>query len=696
MCRFDSGYALTSRPCRAAFLLVGVRAHRRHRFRALPPPTRAILRRVRIGPGETFGRYTIELTIGIGGMGQVFRAFDNLLERVVAIKIIRPDTTEREEATARFFREARLAAKLTHPNTIQVYDLGEVDGVPFIAMEYLNGKQLTTHCGNPAVRPDRKVRWLLDMARGLAAAHRLQMVHRDVKPGNAIVSEDDVVKVLDFGLAKRVVTTAEVRKTFNTDLGFIVGTPAYMAPEQLVGEVVDARCDQFAWGITAYVLLTGHNPRGTDPLLVEPIAPLGAEYGVTPGIASVLARAVDRDRDRRYPNMDTLITELDAALAGARDVVTTGAFPSRPVARPPSNVPQPSLAPGRDDRATDPRPFRLTMHPSTPSEERLRAATAVTSTETNTLGAEAWQTSTGPAPPLSQVTGWRFDRRVDPRGLAPLFAAAFAPDGLRALAFGPSGILVYDRGRWVDHPPHPEWFRPEDVWAATSARDGSIFVAGRGALLARILPDGTMHRWLPPANMQDVWLRGIEVTEHGWLTTVGAAAGGTGVIGWIGRSGLVFKPFPHSLHAVCTVESLGQIACGAHGTVALVTRERDEVRAIGHGDLLSVAALGRGAVVVGVDAQVYNVTDRLEARVEATETESSLAVVTKADDESAWAGSTRARQASGGRCGPPSGGSSRDRRPRSRSTSSAEQRPPCSRTASSCAALLAPSPAARV
>lgn len=611
---------------------------------------------MKLAPGEKFGRYTIESTLGIGGMGQVFRALDNLLERVVALKIIRPDKTDREEATARFFREAKLAAKLTHPNTIQVYDLGQVEDVPFIAMEYLNGKPFTAYCGDATIRSDRKIRWLLDAARGLAAAHRLQMVHRDVKPGNVIVSAEDVVKVLDFGLAKRVATTPEIRKTFHTDLGFVVGTPAYMAPEQLVGEAADARSDQFSWGLTAYVLLTGRNPRGTDHLLLDPIRPLGADHGVSPAASAVFSRALDRDRDRRYPTLEALIMDLDLALTGARDIMTTGSFPARLVAPQPSHVPQPSFAPqpslraGAHEADTDQNavaPFHVTTHPSTPSEERVRAGQPIVvpllTKETRKLVQPAWASMTGPPPPLSQETGWRFDRRVEPSRLGSLYAAAFAPDGLRALAFGPRGIGVFDRGRWIDHPPTPDWFVPDDVWNAAAARDGSIFVAGKRGLVVRILPDGTMRRWPLPPFRCEIWLRGIEVTDHGWLSVVGATADGKGVIGWAASRGLVLQEVAHPLHAICTLPSNTQIACGVNGTLMSFRQDKSELRIIGDGELLAIAPLGAGAVVVGHDARALYVDESLGTSPEPTETESALSCVTTSNDGSAWAGSARGR-----------------------------------------------------
>jgi serine/threonine protein kinase len=270
-----------------------------------------------IHPGLVFGRYTIETEIGRGGMGRVVLAMDSVLHRKVALKILLPDLHKREEIVARFFREARLAAQLTHPNAVHIYDLGEVEGFPFIAMEYVEGKALTSYLGDRFVPPEKRLKWLVDVARGLSAAHACGLLHRDMKPANVMVSSDGTAKVVDFGLAKKEVTTAEMRASFQTAQGFIIGTPAYMAPEQLnADETVDARADQFGWALTAYALMLGKNLRKDDPLLFGPIPLLSERVpGVTRRIAEIILRALSNDRDLRFPTMDALLAELEPALA---------------------------------------------------------------------------------------------------------------------------------------------------------------------------------------------------------------------------------------------------------------------------------------------------------------------------------------------------------------------------------------------
>ena len=275
-------------------------------------------------PGAVFGRYTIESELGRGGMGRVLRATDGVLHRKVALKILLPELREKEEVVARFFREARLAAQLTHPNTVHIYDLGEMGGLPYIAMEYVDGTPLTTFLGDSYIPAERRMRWLVDVAKGLGAAHARGLLHRDMKPANVMVSRDGIAKVVDFGRAKKEaawLTRHELPngggQTFQTATGFVIGTPAYMAPEQLdPAETIDARADQFAWALTAYALILGKNLRKDDPLLFGPIPLLSdREPGISRRAAEIVLRALSNDREMRFPSMDSLIAELEPALA---------------------------------------------------------------------------------------------------------------------------------------------------------------------------------------------------------------------------------------------------------------------------------------------------------------------------------------------------------------------------------------------
>jgi serine/threonine-protein kinase len=326
-----------------------------------------------IHPGVAFGRYTIDAELGRGGMGRVMLATDAVLHRKVALKILLPGLDEKEEIVARFFREARLAAQLTHPNTVHVYDLGEANGHPFIAMEYVDGQPLTAYLGDAFIPAERRMGWLVDVAKGLGAAHARGLLHRDMKPANVMVSRDGIAKVVDFGLAKREVlpkvgpavapstvtlwgssptppNEADPRVplvSFQTAAGFAIGTPAYMAPEQLdTSETIDARADQFAWALTAYALMLGKNLRKDDPLLFGPIPLLSDKVpGVSRRAAEIVLRALSNDREMRFPSMDALVAELEVALAGRPSSTLLAHHASAETGRPSSNAMRVTPAP---------------------------------------------------------------------------------------------------------------------------------------------------------------------------------------------------------------------------------------------------------------------------------------------------------------------------------------------------------------
>jgi serine/threonine-protein kinase len=292
-----------------------------------------------IRPGSTIGRYTVESELGRGGMGQVLLATDSVLHRKVALKLLLPGLLTKEEIVARFFREARLAAQVSHPNTAHIYDLGEADDILFIVMEYVDGKALTTYVGDPSIPAERRLRWLVDVAKGLGAAHARSLLHRDMKPSNVMVSRDNIAKVVDFGLAKKEMTTPELRATFHTAQGFVVGTPAYMAPEQLEGHTIDARADQFGWALTAYTLMLGKNLRVDDPLLFGPIPLLCDRVpGVSRRTAEIVLRALSHDRAMRFPSMEALLEELEPSL-GMPPAIPSGSFPT-----PSTTMPVPARA----------------------------------------------------------------------------------------------------------------------------------------------------------------------------------------------------------------------------------------------------------------------------------------------------------------------------------------------------------------
>jgi hypothetical protein len=287
-------------------------------------------------PGDSFERYTVEALLGEGGMGAVYRAHDPKLGRRVALKVISDGAAKGAEASARLQREARAAAAIDHPNAISIFDVGEHEGTPYIVMELVEGRTLRACVGNAGLSLQARVGQLTDVARALAVAHRRGLVHRDIKPENVMLREDGMVKVLDFGIARR--TAREVDPHADTAgtgaastalptltvEGVKMGTPVYMAPEQIRGDGLDGRADQFAWGVLAYELCAGRLPwRGADALaamasvLTDPAdrAPL-ALAGVPPAVQEVVLRALEKRPDDRFASMDDVVRALEAAARG--------------------------------------------------------------------------------------------------------------------------------------------------------------------------------------------------------------------------------------------------------------------------------------------------------------------------------------------------------------------------------------------
>ncbi len=300
-------------------------------------------------PGDAFDRYTIEAEIGEGGMGVVYRAMDTRLHRRVALKLLRVEPaaggSEDAEARARLLREARAAAALDHANAVSIFDVGEHDGMPYIAMELVVGKPLRTFVGDASVSFEKRTRWLLDVARALAAAHERDLVHRDIKPENVMVKDDGAIKVLDFGIARRVqavdpdATTATAGLSTLTERGVVVGTPLYMAPEQMRGEELDGRADQFSWGVLAYELLSGGLPwrKGDTLSLVaqvltaEPVPLATAAQGVSPDVAAVVMTALAKNRNARFASMDVIVEALDRPAPPAQSPAASGGSRMRAV-----------------------------------------------------------------------------------------------------------------------------------------------------------------------------------------------------------------------------------------------------------------------------------------------------------------------------------------------------------------------------
>ena len=219
-------------------------------------------------PGSRFGRYQVLAALGAGGMGEVFLAHDTRLNRRVALKLLRTKDTLDPDRLRRFVQEARTASALTHPNIAVVYDVGEQDGSHFIAMEHVEGRSLAEQLHAGPLSPRDVVTLGSQIAEALQAAHAIGIVHRDVKPSNVMITAAAQAKVLDFGLAK-FVTDAPIDPEGETRLSstgphVVMGTAAYMSPEQSIGAVVDHRSDLFSLGVLLYEAVTGRMPfKGT-------------------------------------------------------------------------------------------------------------------------------------------------------------------------------------------------------------------------------------------------------------------------------------------------------------------------------------------------------------------------------------------------------------------------------------------------
>jgi serine/threonine-protein kinase len=260
---------------------------------------------------ESIGKYRIESLIATGGMGVVYKAWDPYFERRVAVKVLSDALCRDPEFRTRFFREGRSMARLDHASIIAVYDLGEEEGRPYLALEYLEGCDLRTELARGGDLPlERRLSMMLEVTAGLAYAHRMGVVHRDVKPGNIFVTTSAQVKILDFGLA-RVSGTTLTRK------GSLLGTPAYMAPEQWEEDAVDHRVDVFAAGAVFYELLAGcrafdgdtyeaifYNVLHTEPGPVDPRIP--------PELIRIVLRALAKKAADRYPDLDEMLRDLEA------------------------------------------------------------------------------------------------------------------------------------------------------------------------------------------------------------------------------------------------------------------------------------------------------------------------------------------------------------------------------------------------
>jgi len=308
------------------------------------------------------GRFKIIGVIARGGMGKVYRAEQAPLGRICALKVLSPkyEGDRDPEFHKRFFLEASIAAKLSHPNTVTVFDYGQSDDIYYIAMEYVDGKTLHRVLRQEGPFGEgRACHIARQICRSLREAHGIGVVHRDLKPGNVLLTqhgdEGDNVKVLDFGLVKDVTGEAEEL----TQQGLFMGSPKYMAPEQIVGADVSARTDIYSLGVMLYEMLCGKVPfdkgPGVGTLMSHvndpppPMEQYNPNLAISEEMAAVVYKCLEKDPQNRFASMDELLGTLKRCGGGADELGMTGAYTSGgyPSRRPPSADGSDSLPPGR-------------------------------------------------------------------------------------------------------------------------------------------------------------------------------------------------------------------------------------------------------------------------------------------------------------------------------------------------------------
>jgi eukaryotic-like serine/threonine-protein kinase len=314
--------------------------------------------------GSRLGHYLLLGKLGSGGMGEVYLAEDTKLNRRVALKFLRQDVVQTRESRARFMREARAAAALNHPNIVHLYSVEEAGELVFITMELVQGRSLRQLLSDGAGLPlAETISFAAQMADGLASAHAVGIVHRDLKPGNVMITDDERVKILDFGVAKFVEppsTPGPERPTTSEDessAGRAVGTAGYMSPEQALGRTLDARTDLFALGVVLFEMATGRAPfQGDtaaavfDHLLNRPQPPLLTLKPTLPrSLEAIIDKALEKDPDRRYRSAGEIQRDLRAVdVSTAPPVSPAPTSPERSVSSSIAVLPFVDMSPGKD------------------------------------------------------------------------------------------------------------------------------------------------------------------------------------------------------------------------------------------------------------------------------------------------------------------------------------------------------------
>lgn len=312
---------------------------------------------------KQLGRYRIQAELGRGAMGIVYKAHDPVLDRTVALKTIALDDAEqdREEFQARFFQEAKAAARLNHPALITIYDFGEENALAYMAMELLNGSDLNERMKQSSISVHEAVSIAEQVAEGLAFAHDSGVIHRDIKPSNVMLLPRGRVKIMDFGIARLKVSDIQ------TQLGTRLGTPKYMSPEQISGNALDHRTDIFSLGIVLYEMLTGVKLFKGDTLTqvmhnvasLEPPPPSQFKPEVSPLLDLVVKRALEKRPSARYASAWEMVDDLRHCLLELA--------PSTPLPQENADIPNREGAPAID---ADKKTFLLKPSPDNKSTLR--------------------------------------------------------------------------------------------------------------------------------------------------------------------------------------------------------------------------------------------------------------------------------------------------------------------------------------
>jgi len=455
---------------------------------------------------EALGKYAIKRTLGRGAMGTVYEGWDPAIARRVAIKTVKlPDHAdpETEEALARFRREAQAAGRLHHPNIVGVFDYGETNDLAYIVMEYVDGPSLKALM-------DKQERFALadavhvmeGLLAGLQFSHERGVVHRDIKPANVVLTGDGQAKIADFGIAR-------IESSSITQAGTLLGTPAYMSPEQFMGQVVDARTDIYSSGVLLYQLLTGERPfeGGMSAIMHKALntdPPLPSQLSVTapPSFDEVVRRAMAKRPEDRFPSAKAFAEAIRAAMtrqAEPRVAETEATLVSAPP--PPPPPPRAAAAPASLQRATP-------ADPPPPSTRIRMIGGGVAVALLAVIGGGAWwlfQSSPGPSPPLAS-TGVPTSP-PSPQGDSPVPSGATEPTPV-GQASSVQSTNTADSGR------SPDEASPGAVQDAQAPPNQQVAIAGLDALRRHIA------QWVGSRNC--ALLRG-ELADDGVLALQGYA-----------------------------------------------------------------------------------------------------------------------------------------------------------------------------